>query len=105
LGDHAVDVGDLLGRRAGGIGIDELRAAFGGFILHAGGLRQPPGVVALGLGEADLVGVLFLQRRHLAERGNDGEPGDPAGGSNQQLSAINQHTSFLLLKTALSRAS
>ena len=60
LGDHAVDVGDLLGRRAGGVGIDELGAALGGFILHAGGLRQAPGVVALGLGEADLVGSFFF---------------------------------------------
>ena len=72
LGDHAVDVGDLLGGGAGGVGIDELAAALGGLVLHARGLREAPGIVALGLGEADLVGVLLLQRRHLAEGGHDG---------------------------------
>ena len=91
LGDHAVDVGDLLGGRAGGVGIDELRAALGGFVLHAGGLREAPGIVALGLGEADLVSVLLLQRRHLAEGGNDGEPGEAADGPDQHLSAIDEH--------------
>ena len=61
LGDHAVDVGDLLGGRAGRVGIDELAAALLGLVLHAGGLRQAPGIVAFGLREADLVGVLLLQ--------------------------------------------
>ena len=101
LRDHAVDVGDLLGRGACGVGIDELGAALGGFILHAGGLRQPPGVVAFGLGEADLVVVLFLERRDLAEGGNDRQPGDAAGRSDQQCTAINNHSSFLLLMSAL----
>ena len=55
LGDHAVDVGDLLGGRAGGVGIDQLAAALLGFVLHAGGLRQTPRIVAFRLGEADLV--------------------------------------------------
>ena len=69
LGDHAVDVGDLLGGRAGGVGIDELAAALLGFVLHAGGLRQAPGIVAFRLGEADLVDVLLLQRRHSRKSG------------------------------------
>ena len=68
LRDHAVDVGDLLGGRAGGVGVDELPAELGGLVLHARGLRQTPGIVALGLREADLVVVLLLQRRRLRRR-------------------------------------
>ena len=105
LSDHAVDVGDLLGGRARGVGIDELAVALGGFVLHARGLRQAPRIVALGLGETDLVSVLFLERRHLAKGGNYGQPGEAAGGSDQQMSAINQHIRFLLLKTARLRVS
>src|SRR6185312_12632332 len=68
LGDHAVDVGDLLGGGAGGVGVDELVAALLGLVVHTGGLRQAPGIVALGLGEADLVFVFLLQRRHGGAR-------------------------------------
>ena len=71
LRDHAVDVGDLFGGRAGGVGIDELAAALGRFVLHARGLREAPGIVALGLREADLVFVFLLQQRDLAESGKD----------------------------------
>ena len=35
-----VDVGDLLGGRAGGVGVDELLAALRGLVLHARGLRR-----------------------------------------------------------------
>ena len=59
LRDHAVDVGDLLGGRAGGVGIDQLPAALLGFVLHGFGLGYAPGIVAFGLGEANLVGVLL----------------------------------------------
>ena len=73
LGDHAVDVGDLLGGGAGGVGVDELVAALGGLVLHARGLGETPGIVALGLGETDLVMVLLLQRRDLSEGRDDVE--------------------------------
>ena len=58
-----VAVVHLLGGRAGGVGIDELMAELGGLGLHAFGLGDPPRVVALGLGEADLVCILLLERR------------------------------------------
>ena len=71
LRDHPVDVGDLLGGRAGGVGVYELAAALGGFVFHAGGLRQTPGIVALGLGEADLVMSFFFSGGDAAEGGID----------------------------------
>ena len=63
-----------LAAELGGVGVDELAAALLGFVLHAGGLRQAPRIVAFRLGEADLVGVLLLQRRHLTESGPDRQP-------------------------------
>src|ERR687885_1024538 len=47
LGDHVLDVGDLLGRRGLGVGYDELDPAGRGRALHGRGLRDPPGVVVL----------------------------------------------------------
>ena len=80
LRDHAVDVGDLLGGGAGGVGVDELAAALGGLVLHARGLREAPGIVALGLREADLVFVLLLQRRDFGRTpGGSSSRGDAAG--------------------------
>ena len=77
LGDHAVDVGDLLGGGAGGVGINELPAELLGFVLHARGLRETPGIVALGLREADLIGRFLLQRRQAVGDGcGDGESCD-----------------------------
>ena len=73
LGDHRVDVGDLLGGRAGGVGVDQRPAALLGLFLHAGGLRQAPGIVALGLGEADLVGVLLRERGQPLRAGAHGQ--------------------------------
>ena len=67
LGDHRVDVGDLLGGRAGGVGVDELVAELGGLGLHALGLGDAPGIVGFDLGEADLVAVL-LARAAAARR-------------------------------------
>src|SRR5208283_5873838 len=49
LGDHAVDVGDLLGGGACRVGVDELAAALGGLVLHARSLGETPGIVAFGL--------------------------------------------------------
>ena len=91
LRDHAVDVGDLLGGRAGCVGIDELVAALGGFVLHARGLREAPRVVALGLGEADLVMVLLLQRRNLPEGGMMAKAGGGADRPDKRLSTIDEH--------------
>src|SRR5215211_6408060 len=51
--DAGLHVGDLLGRRPGGVGVDELPAALGGLLLDAGRLGEPPGVVLLGLRKAD----------------------------------------------------
>ena len=68
LGDHRVDVGDLLGGRAGGVGVDELVAELGGLVLHAVGLRDAPGIVGFGLGEADLVGVLLREFRQARRK-------------------------------------
>ena len=97
LGDHAVDVGDLLGGGARGVGVDELAAALGGLVLHARGLGEAPGIVALGLGEADLVGILLLQRRDLSE-GRDDSEGCGARRPDQHVSACNEHVDFLLLR-------
>ena len=96
LGDHAVDVGDLLGRRIRRVGVDELAAALLGLVLHADGLRQSPGIIAYDLREADFVGILLFQRRDLAEGGNDRQPGGGADGSDEHLSAIDEHLAFLL---------
>ena len=73
LRDHAVDIGDLLGGGAGGVGIDELIAPLGGLVLHARRLGETPRVVAFGLRETDLVVILFLERRDLAEGGSERE--------------------------------
>ena len=74
-----------LAAELGGVGVDELAAALLGLVLHAGGLGQTPGIVAFGLREADLVGVLLLQRRHLAEGGNDRQSGGGADGSDEHV--------------------
>jgi hypothetical protein len=47
LGDHGIDVGNLLGGGAGRVGVDELPAALGRLVLHALGLGDAPGIVAL----------------------------------------------------------
>ena len=65
----------------------------------AGGLREAPGVVALDLREADLVGVFLLQRRHLAEGGSDGEAGGGSDRANKRLSAIDEHCVSSLRRT------
>ena len=101
LGDHAVDVGDLLGGRAGGVGINELSAALGGLVLHARGLRETPGIVAFGLGEADLVMIFLLQRRDLSEGRNNAE-GRGARRPDQHVSACYEHVDFLLVRGAFS---
>ena len=95
LGDHAVDVGDLLGGGAGGVGVDELVAALGSLVLHALRLGETPRVVALRLGEADLVVVLFLQRRDLAEGGIQRERRAHADGADKHMPASDDHR-FLL---------
>ena len=69
LGDHAVDVGDLLGGRSRRVGIDELIAELLGFVLHACRLREAPRIVAFRLGEPDLVGILLSERRKTRRKG------------------------------------
>src|ERR1700733_12219778 len=103
LRDHAVDVSDLLGGRAGCVGIDDLATALRRFVLHTGGLRQAPGIVALRLGEANLVGILLLQRRHLAECGINGESGGGADRPNKRLSATDEHCVSSFRRPRLSR--
>ena len=57
--DHRVDVGNLLGLRPGGIGIDQFVAPLLRLCLHACRLRQAPGIVALDLRESDFVFILL----------------------------------------------
>lgn len=63
LRDQAVHIGDLLRGRSAGIGKHQIPAAGGGRVLEALRLGDPPGIVAFGLGEADLVAVLLFQGR------------------------------------------
>src|SRR5688572_6674091 len=53
LGDHVLHVGDLLGRLGLGVGGYVLAGALCALGLHRLSLRDPPGVVVLGLGEPD----------------------------------------------------
>ena len=103
LGDHAVDVGDLLGGRTRGVGVDQLAAAFLRLVLHARGLRETPGIVAFGLGEADLVDVLLLERRHGRESGAQRGERRQADRPDQELTTIADHWVSSSAETRFSR--
>ena len=70
LRDQALDVLDLLGLIVVGVGHRELVTELLGLVLHAGGLGQPPRVVARVLAEGDLVGRLGLELRRAAGHGH-----------------------------------
>ena len=98
LRDHRADVSHLLGGRAGRVGVDELPAPLRGFVLHALGLSQTPGIVALRLREANLVNVLFLQFGKLggpSHVGAQAHGGKAARRSGQQRTTCDKHSVFL----------
>ena len=74
--------------------------------FRPGGLRQAPGVVALGLGEPDLVGILLRQRgqplgaRTRREQGNRGG----TSGKPQQRPSQHVHASHFSMKSDFQRA-
>ena len=76
LRDHALNVRDLLGVGAVGVGHHDLPAALRGDVLEALGFRETPRIVAFGLREADLqrsLGGEFGQRV-VGVRSGDAEP-------------------------------
>src|SRR6185369_569450 len=62
-----------------------------GLILHACGLGKTPGVVALGLGETDLIGVLLGKLGRLGEGRAQHQDGGAGPRCEKQLAAGNQH--------------
>ena len=68
LGDDRIEVGQLLGGVGIRIGGDQgPTEVFLELLLHAGGFGQTPGIVAFGLSETDLIGILLRQRRNSRE--------------------------------------